>query len=850
MNKKICFILAIVILMASIGALSAFAEGDSPMPAIYADNKTVTAGNTFEIVVRASDFNAVGALDLYAFYDPEIFTLLYTDTLSLASGAQTTINTDVAGEVCFSMISASGISGSDSLWYLTFQVDQNTVAGVYPITLAAGNAYNTALDPIDVSVSSPRITVNSAVQEQKYLYFYSYGTSPTLYNGDTVTVSFATNNLYGLASADFELEYDETLLRFESVALGSKLTSAQNAIYSANSTTPGYVKLSYVATAGVTGSLYPMISATFTVISSTATTTQVGLKVSGIYDEDLNIMIGSSAQYALNLAEIIETPKLPEITVSGFEGMQDAFSVSVKAPGSSALAAVDLLFSFNPRQIICTDVSSTATGCFVISNIDNENGTIKLSFICEDGISIDTEIAKISFSTENLLGGSVKLNVSGKNAVTAHYETLTFVYQSPTFICHKIGPPATCTTPQICTICSKELVSSLGHTNAVPVEENKVEPTCFKDGSYDSVTYCSICKAEVSREVKRIDKLGHDYATEWTTDVEPTCTGKGSKSHHCSRCDDKVDVTAIPANGHSYGEWYETKAPTCTATGTDEHECSVCHNKETRTIDVKEHTPASAVVENRVEPNCTVDGSYDCVIYCSVCTAELSREIKSIDKLGHDYSTKWTEDLAPTCTTAGSKSHHCSRCEDKAGVTEIPANGHKCGEWTQTLAPTCTVEGSERKDCEDCNYYETQSIDALGHNHSTEWTTDIEPTCTTVGSQSHHCSRCEDKADITEIPAIGHEYGEWFTHDSQQHKRVCACGETEFADHLYDNEADANCNVCGATREIVTVPPSEKPGNNANAEKPGCGASVSSGVGVFLLVMCAAMSIPSRKKQK
>ena len=57
---------------------------------------------------------------------------------------------------------------------------------------------------------------------------------------------------------------------------------------------------------------------------------------------------------------------------------------------------------------------------------------------------------------------------------------------------------------------------------------------------------------EFSREAKTIDKLGHDYETKWTTDIEPTCTTVGSKSHHCTRCGDKADVTEVPANGHSY----------------------------------------------------------------------------------------------------------------------------------------------------------------------------------------------------------------------------------------------------------------------------------------------------------
>ena len=96
-------------------------------------------------------------------------------------------------------------------------------------------------------------------------------------------------------------------------------------------------------------------------------------------------------------------------------------------------------------------------------------------------------------------------------------------------------------------------------------------------------------------------------------------------------------MTEIPANGHSYGEWYEISAPTCTAKGTEEHKCSVCKNTETRAIDANGHTESAAVEENRAEATCTEDGSYDSVVYCSVCKAELSRETKTINKLGHSF---------------------------------------------------------------------------------------------------------------------------------------------------------------------------------------------------------------------
>lgn len=184
-----------------------------------------------------------------------------------------------------------------------------------------------------------------------------------------------------------------------------------------------------------------------------------------------------------------------------------------------------------------------------------------------------------------------------------------------------------------------------------------------------------------------------------TDDIDPTCTN----AVICESC----HQTMKEALGHTWGDWYEIKAPNCTAAGTDEHECSVCHTKETRTTDAKGHTNAEAVVENKVESNCTTDGSYDSVVYCSVCSTELSREAKVIDKLGHDHSAEWTVDVEPTCTTVGSKSHHCSRCDDRADITEVAALGHSFTDYKSNNDATYTEDGTKTAKCDRCNETDT-----------------------------------------------------------------------------------------------------------------------------------------------
>lgn len=65
--------------------------------------------------------------------------------------------------------------------------------------------------------------------------------------------------------------------------------------------------------------------------------------------------------------------------------------------------------------------------------------------------------------------------------------------------------------------------------------------------------------------------------------------------------------------------------------------------------------------------------------------AEPAKQTKTenINALGHDFASDFTVDKAATGTETGSKSKHCSRCDAKVAVTEIPATGHAFAmEWS------------------------------------------------------------------------------------------------------------------------------------------------------------------------
>ena len=93
------------------------------------------------------------------------------------------------------------------------------------------------------------------------------------------------------------------------------------------------------------------------------------------------------------------------------------------------------------------------------------------------------------------------------------------------------------------------------------------------------------------------------------------------------------------------------------------------------------HTPASAVTENLIDSTCTQMGSYDEVVYCSVCNEEISRTTKTIEKKAHEYNQKVTTDTylesEATCTDSAIYSYSCI-CGEKgdSAFTYGEATGH------------------------------------------------------------------------------------------------------------------------------------------------------------------------------
>ena len=204
------------------------------------------------------------------------------------------------------------------------------------------------------------------------------------------------------------------------------------------------------------------------------------------------------------------------------------------------------------------------------------------------------------------------------------------------------------TEGQHCSVCNKTLVDqvsvpAVGHVHKVVVE-NYVDSDCVNAGSYQNVTYCEVCEEELRSENVVVPAKGHTEATDAA--IAPTCTATGlTEGKHCSVCEAiLVAQKTVNALGHTESavQIENNLAPDCVNDGSYDNVvyCTVCEvelSRETIVVDALGHTDSEVQIENNKAPNCVKDGSYDEVVYCTVCKVELSRETKAVDALGHDY---------------------------------------------------------------------------------------------------------------------------------------------------------------------------------------------------------------------
>ncbi len=208
-----------------------------------------------------------------------------------------------------------------------------------------------------------------------------------------------------------------------------------------------------------------------------------------------------------------------------------------------------------------------------------------------------------------------------------------------------------------------EITVTVNHSE---VTDPAVPATCTATGLTEG-SHCSVCEQElVAQEV--VPMIKHTAVTDAA--VPATCTATGlTEGSHCSVCDHVIVAQeVVPMAEHTESEAVKENevAATCTENGSYNTVvyCSVCHaelSRETVTVTAPGHTAGAAVAENPKAATCTAAGSVDSVVYCTVCNAEISRKTVEIPVIAHTVVVD--EAVAATTTETGlTEGSHCSVC--------------------------------------------------------------------------------------------------------------------------------------------------------------------------------------------
>lgn len=250
-----------------------------------------------------------------------------------------------------------------------------------------------------------------------------------------------------------------------------------------------------------------------------------------------------------------------------------------------------------------------------------------------------------------------------------------------------------------CKATLKELIPATGHnwdegvitTNASCTEKGIKKYTCLNPG-------CNGRKHESVREI------GHRFNPEFTMDLEPTCEKSGKKSQHCIVCDERINITVVPATGHAWGEPVVKQEISCT-------------QKEISVISCQHEHCGKQIIQER-------------------------------EALGHNFAAEYTTDFAATCAHEGSKSRHCTRCDAHAESITVPAIPHISGDTIieRMITPGCHSKGQydEVTYCTVCKqetYRMTIEIPAKEHQWD-EGRYVIYPTVSNKGKIVYTCTEC------------------------------------------------------------------------------------------------------------
>ncbi len=630
--RKIISVFCIFMIVLSAVAVVPAAAADTAV--ISANDITTYKGYTVSVNIRAENLSNVGSLDVEIYYDSEAITLKEVKNGSFVSGCLVSSNRDVVGVVSSSIASLTGLSGSGTLLTLSFTVKSDCAAGTYPIVVTVGDAYDVNLQALAIESRSASLTVKDNVVQTQTFSLSASATPTSVLSGNITTVSIRNSNGYSFMSGDFIFEYDRDLFVLESVELASALKT-ENAVYSVNTSTAGYIKISYIST--VATSSYNLYTVKLRAKNTEETSSTLSISCTDVYKDNQTVYNSYSTTVKLSLTMEPPAPDYPEVyTVTdgvAFEG--GSLSSVLCIEEDSNLAAADFVVSYNTDVLECESVSVsdevTADNGIVVLNQNFKEGKIKFSYINQKGTTKALTLLNITWKVKENTTRHYVVSTGATGAVDTKFNPVVLNFLTEEKCIYKVVQTveSDCvnTGAEYYNCSQKEASYILLPNETYPESDHPYANSITKEYSfaYDGATALTIKFNSQTDFENSYDKL---YVYDKNKKLVGTYTGTQLSGAEITVASDaftlrlttdgsvqrygfKIDsiyaqnvpcnqsetiVKELPATGvHQYGEWTVVTNPTLNEDGSREHSCTQCGTVENTVIPAIRYEVAQGV---------------------------------------------------------------------------------------------------------------------------------------------------------------------------------------------------------------------------------------------------------------
>ena len=341
-----------------------------------------------------------------------------------------------------------------------------------------------------------------------------------------------------------------------------------------------------------------------------------------------------------------------------------------------------------------------------------------------------------------------------------------------------------------CSVCGHEetgaeIPATGEHTPGEPERINEVAATCYQEGSYDEVVKCTVCRSELSKESKIIEKTDHTPGepTEENT-VAPTCTKNGSYDlvTKCTaeKCGEVITTehVIVPAEGHEFGALIPGET-------THYQECAKCHDK----VGEEPHTEDIGTVT--VRPTETDNGVR--TYKCSVCGKELRTEPVPVLGENHEHSytiknsdasSHWNECVCGEADETTRAPHTNDTKEEIALEAVCNVDGLKyvityctdcdreISRYPEVIPKTGIHNAGEDYDCDSADHWQTCTVCGAAMNKAPH---EAGPAATETTPQT--CIVCG--YEMSPVLSHTHTYADAWTSDDSFHWHAATCQHTD-----------------------------------------------------------------------